>query len=522
MPNPEGYEDVNLDSDYEVQQRALQQYDSGDAKKKRMQQYASPGDMVMEVSPGEWKVMRPAGRRQNTTLKQFAADQRDNGFGDPNGPLGDRRARMATGAASTFYGLDEFGNPTFGKTPGIVYDTMALGTLPSSLLQIVSMKQMQMLGFKPEQSAKMAQDMWPVPKWAQDASEKADAIHSAVREDMDLAPPRGFEQHANESLGTMLTQLPIPGGPEVKAVQAGAKAPTAMRVAKSVLGAPAEWLSPTIRPTAGNYLTGTLAGGAIGKLGDSDNEYEDLDWRYMDEDHGQHYRHAMAEVEPGHWEIVPIPNVQEDTEEHADGGFIGGNMNGTTMRDLRGLRAKYAEGGRASKAVAAIKNAIAHLDNNDTAAAMRTLRASPEALADPAIAAAMRKLMHPSTAGGGRRALTGAVESDTNKVVEATFAKGGKVSAVDTLLKKAKGLLSDDTGPRSASGRHKVGDKVTAPKELTAEDADQVGTVVSVNGEEVKIKFSDAPGDHITAFHDEVAPAGSRVKRSQRRGRSND
>jgi hypothetical protein len=108
------------------------------------------------------------------------------------------------------------------------------------------------------------------PEWSKDMQNLADATHQGVNQGMDLAPPEGFRQHALDSAGVMLGQLPVPGKAKAEAVKDTAKGALELmkRYGKKALGSPIEFMSPTIEPKMSNYLFGTAAGGGLGALGD--------------------------------------------------------------------------------------------------------------------------------------------------------------------------------------------------------------------------------------------------------------
>jgi hypothetical protein len=108
------------------------------------------------------------------------------------------------------------------------------------------------------------------PEWSARMQELADATHSGVDEGLGLAPPQGFRQHALDSLGVTLGQVPVPGRQGVDAAKQTAEGALALmkRMGKGVLTSPVEFLSPTIQPKASNYLFGAVGGGALGSLGD--------------------------------------------------------------------------------------------------------------------------------------------------------------------------------------------------------------------------------------------------------------
>lgn len=108
------------------------------------------------------------------------------------------------------------------------------------------------------------------PQWSQDMQKLADNTHEGVNVGMGLDAPQGFRQHALDSAGVMLGQLPVPGKAKVEAVTDTAKGALALmkKYGKKALGAPIEFMSPTVEPKMSNYLFGTAAGGGLGALGD--------------------------------------------------------------------------------------------------------------------------------------------------------------------------------------------------------------------------------------------------------------
>jgi hypothetical protein len=479
---------------------------------------------------------------------------------------------------------------------------------------------------------KLAQsELFSDPEWASRASARADQIHQAVREDMGLRAPQGFAQNAQESMGVMLGQLPIPG----KAVEQGAEAALEAPSVLNRIAQGAEWFSPTVDPKVANYGIGALTGGVLGTLGDESppppvvipskkqkglydvrpaysngeigysgsdedqaalladsqghadggrvsaldklveeylarhggpyggnsrkyvdavrgkmvqvpekpeelellDDYSEAPWHWgtseqddlkklvsryaidLDPEHGL-YR-GVAAAHPGgavDMDYTPGRSVQTTTlpvtsvtsnrgeatdfarlfDDHPDNAVLHLNRKapiramplpqsgqsewllprpddwkvtsvqdnpnenvknvmvdytqmkkyseGGSVKDYceggvataRAMRTKYADGGRVNNALKAIKDAIAHLDNNDVPSAIRTLHASPDALRDPNIATAVQRLKNPTSARVGRSALDAAVAADANRTVEATFAKGG-------LTSRARNALPDST-----------------------------------------------------------------------------
>jgi hypothetical protein len=420
---------------------------SEEQRKAALRADMKPGDYLMKDGRGQWTIMRPARRDVDQSVLNSVGQFADKylGFGDDR-----RRSRLISGVASQWYGLDEGGNPAFGETPGIVYETKALGALPTTLGRAGMDWFFRSLGEKIG-AGDLTQD--PVyqmvqkallsdPKWAVEAAERADAIHKAVREDMRLKAPQGFAENAQESLGVMLGQLPIPGKLVAKGAEAAAAAPSVMRrVAQG-----AEWFTPTVRPSVGNYATGTGVGATLGTLADGGEEEEVPTILPGPEQKGMY--HVWPVYSDGSVGFSGHPDdeaalkllLAEQAEREGDTQVKDYCSGG--MATVKSMRAKYAEGGKVGNALKAIKDAIAHLDNNDTASAVRTLQTSPDALRDPGIAEALRKLRHPSSAKQGRKALDSAVVADTERAKLSTFKEGGKVTkSADEVTARAKKLL---------------------------------------------------------------------------------
>lgn len=193
----------------------------------------------------------------DSVLKMVAAGaDRATSF-DPHRTL----SRVAAALASQAAGLSPEGNPQFGKTPGVVKETMALPTLldlPASVAMNPDNHGPTSL-FSPILHYLQNKYGDYVPSWSRKASDEADQLHEATRKAMNLTPPKGALEHGADALGTMLGQVPIPAT-EVK---------TGAGVLKSIASALPEYLGPTVRPSVGNYLKGALAGGVMGRIGDA-------------------------------------------------------------------------------------------------------------------------------------------------------------------------------------------------------------------------------------------------------------
>jgi hypothetical protein len=171
--------------------------------------------------------------------------------------------RVLSGLLSQVLGIDEKGNvglPTLlgsirgvptekRKRIGLLNETLSLPTL------------LELIGVEP-------------PEFAVHASDQADLMHNAVRDDMRLSEPHGLVENSEDALGVMLGQLPIPSKKKVDIGEAVIRGvgPRLKRLAKSVLGSGPEFLSPTVEPKLGNYISGAGFGGILGSLGDSGSD----------------------------------------------------------------------------------------------------------------------------------------------------------------------------------------------------------------------------------------------------------
>lgn len=131
--------------------------------------------------------------------------------------------------------------------PGIIDETIAMRALMTEIANI----------FRDERVEP--------PQYAAEAMERSERLQRAVEEGMDLDPAVGFPQRFSQMMGFMLGQVPSPkslteatGAALVKAMpKVTAKIPKALKVG---VGAPLEFIDPTIRPALSTYLTGATAG----------------------------------------------------------------------------------------------------------------------------------------------------------------------------------------------------------------------------------------------------------------------
>lgn len=102
---------------------------------------------------------------------------------------------------------------------------------------------------------------WEAPEFAMEAAGRVGEMQRNVQDDFGLDDPQGFPQHLMGGVGAMATQIPIPGTQGKGALaQMAKKIPAPIR---APAGAVAELVNPTINPSVGNYLKGSVASGAL-------------------------------------------------------------------------------------------------------------------------------------------------------------------------------------------------------------------------------------------------------------------
>lgn len=118
-----------------------------------------------------------------------------------------------------------------------------------------------------------------------------------------------------------------------------------------------------------------------------------------------------------------------DTMRNVDQSIFHARQAMPRLQAAVGGKVRYDEGGKVGlgvRAIAAIKDALSHLGNKDASSAAATLRASPEAMAHPDVAAAMRGLRTSQGIAPATKSLTSLVNADTNASIMPTFRRGGR------------------------------------------------------------------------------------------------
>jgi hypothetical protein len=179
--------------------------------------------------------------------------------------------RPIAGFASQAYGLDESGRPKFWTLrKGNVDDALSWPTLIPSLLktgiEISPISHLPFIGapLRKQREWLEAHGDSLVPEISRDAVRRQRTLKRAIRQDMQLSAPENVADRTLEGIGTMAGQMPIPA----------TKAKAASSVMRRILGAVPEYLGPTIKPRAGNYLSGSLAGGILGGGDDEPDQGE--------------------------------------------------------------------------------------------------------------------------------------------------------------------------------------------------------------------------------------------------------
>jgi len=103
------------------------------------------------------------------------------------------------------------------------------------------------------------------PEYASEAMKRSMALQEATEEQMGLDPAIGFPQRFSQMAGFMMGQIPSPksltevAGEVVKKI-VPAFTKRVPKIVKAGIGAPLEFMDPTIRPALSTYLTGATAG----------------------------------------------------------------------------------------------------------------------------------------------------------------------------------------------------------------------------------------------------------------------
>ena len=192
-------------------------------------------------------------------------------------------ARVLLGLQGQVAGLDEAGKPNNmawldvvdrmkesdeASVPGVMNEVLSLPTLMPGLADAGVLIGSKFLpGVDPLTAEQIAWLEAHVPERSKKAAARQEKLTKLLRQRAALEKPKGFEEHALESLGSMLGQIPL-GGIGKTAAESAAK-----KSAKAAVGAVPEYLLPTIKPSAVNYASGTAAGGALGALGDEPDGY---------------------------------------------------------------------------------------------------------------------------------------------------------------------------------------------------------------------------------------------------------
>lgn len=196
--------------------------------------YAEGGSVLDPKTWGDWIAKMGSGEKGNTKQAQ------------------DGRRRLLAGFASQVMGTNEKGEAR------LQFPHLSIGAESSSIEGYPGVidEALSLPALLPEGVG---------PAWAYRARERADKMHEQVRQQMGLKPPQGFDENFTEGLGTMLGQIPLPGG-AIKHVKRYGK--EALEAAELVATSPIEYLTPTIRPSVENYVAGAGAGAGMQTFSD--------------------------------------------------------------------------------------------------------------------------------------------------------------------------------------------------------------------------------------------------------------
>lgn len=181
----------------------------------------------------------------------------------------EKRKHLLMGFASQLFGIDpDSGEPTLdfrprgvdvkfgddgsmqtkyrGAIPGIVDSTLSMANLPAILASAAT------------------GDEYVGPKFAQQAQDRADVLDEALRKELKLGDPETTLDTFSEGLGMMAGQVPIPRGRAARGALSQIK--PGIEMLREVSHSPVEYLTPTIRPSLQNYVSGGAFPAALGEL----------------------------------------------------------------------------------------------------------------------------------------------------------------------------------------------------------------------------------------------------------------
>lgn len=384
-----------LDAEFRLMDKSYDDMD--DAHKFTLERTKAEGGLVSEDTKTEKALARLS--------KWLDEDGGYYGKGKDSKSAKRRLKQLIAGFTSQLAGVTPDGKHiAFGERPGLIPNTLSLKSL-----------------FEGEEGGP-----------GTEADKEMGEIRRMVRDHLNVGEPEGILENISSMTGEMGGQIPLPGG-AIKSLATNV-GKFAGPLTKSIhvwgplaktgraLNTAGEMFTPTIDPKASNYLLASLLGGGLGSLGGGS---------------------APAPVAPASppAPAAPQPQVQTPAQPEGDDAMSHGG--------LARLSAKYAGGGKVagvSRMMAAVKEAIAHLDNRDFASAAAALKQSPELMTDPSMSGLVRMLSNPSTARSARAKMDSMVEADTNTRVP-LMAKGGKIRGLKVLKDAIAGASSPPEVP---------------------------------------------------------------------------
>ena len=205
------------------------------------QQVAAQAQPAVPQQPPQQPTMADGGSVDQSSLKWIADTARK--LGVPS--MAPDRARVATGVAKQFYGLDENGQPKLG---GEAWTSSQHGTPPRILDELTSIPGgvISLINAVNGRGPAGTSQMEP-PKWSTDAGARLDQLDQKVKQTTGVGDAQTVPEHVEDAAGMLATPFP--------ASKVAKEAPMFQRAL--------EYLTPVRPPTAARYVTDSAGMGGL-------------------------------------------------------------------------------------------------------------------------------------------------------------------------------------------------------------------------------------------------------------------